>query len=112
MKKLLIIVIILIVLAIIAAAIMYFVTPPELQDETTIGFKIRSQTWSGTITVKQKVTFAPWAILTIEPGTTVLFDVGEDSACTDATDCECSEYLAEYTESCTCLDGGCALVVE
>lgn len=109
-KNLIIIIVIIIVLVMAVALVMYFMTPAELEDETTIGFKIRSQTWHGKITVKQKVTFAPWATLTIEPGTTVLFDVGGGMACTDTTDCNCAEYLVEYTESCTCLDGGCAVV--
>lgn len=63
-----------IALAIVITSVLYIFTPPNLSDTTTLGFKIRSQTWSGVITVKGDVTYAPWAKLTIEPGATIKFD--------------------------------------
>lgn len=75
-----------IVILIIATVIfMYIFTPAELNNTTTSGFKIRSQTWRGTITIKGDVYYAPWAQLTVEPGTKILFDKENNIEGTDWT---------------------------
>jgi len=67
------------------AVTLYLLTPDKLQDTTTLGLKIRSQRWSGAITVKGDINFMPWATLTVEPGTTVLFEKKPDQEGTDWT---------------------------
>lgn len=56
------------------AALLYARTPPRLENATASGVTVRSQTWSGTVTVAGDVYFAPWATLTVTPGTTVRFE--------------------------------------
>lgn len=53
-------------------------TSGKSQDAKVGGFYIRSQKWSGTIVVTRDVNIAPWATLTIAPGTKVLFEKGND----------------------------------
>jgi hypothetical protein len=59
-------------------AALYAGTPSSLQDTTAAGIVIRSQTWSGTITITGDVYFAPWATLIITPGAAVRFEKRTD----------------------------------
>lgn len=86
MKSKVFIILAIIFIFIIATVICsYIFTPAELNNTTTSGFKIRSQTWRGTITIKGDVYYAPWAQLTIEPGTKILFDKENDIEGTEWT---------------------------
>lgn len=70
------------------AALLYLRTPSKIDGATASGVTLRSQTWSGTVTVAGDVYFAPWASLTVMPGTTVRFEkeAGVDIEATEWTD--------------------------
>lgn len=80
MKGRIFIVVMVLVCIVLAAAAMYFLTPAVLENTTTLGLKVRSQTWRGTVTVKGDVNYAPWATMTVAPGTKILFDKNPDIA--------------------------------
>lgn len=77
-------------------AVLYLRTPSKIDGATASGITLRSQTWSGDITVAGDVYFAPWATLTVTPGTTVRFDkkAGVDIASTEWT-AEADAYIKD-----------------
>lgn len=52
--------------------------PKMVSNQTLSGVQMRSQVWSGEITITGDVTFLPFADLTILPGTKIKFVVGDD----------------------------------
>lgn len=71
-------ILIIIVLLIVLGISIYVFTGEDLFNTNVGGFQLRSQKWSGTITIIEDVTFAPWATLNIDPGTRVMFDKKAD----------------------------------
>lgn len=59
--------------------------PKTTINGSASGFYFRPQIWKGVIVIKGDTTIAPWVILTIDPGTRVLFQKGEDLPNTDWT---------------------------
>lgn len=57
----------------------------EISDRSMEGLQLRSQVWSGTITLKEDVHIMPWATLTIKPGTKILFKKKKEMEGTDWT---------------------------
>ena len=60
----------------IFAALAFF--PQSVSNVNVSGLHLRSQNWSGTITITGDTLFVPWVTLRIEPGTKILFDKNPD----------------------------------
>ncbi|MSU74996.1 MAG: right-handed parallel beta-helix repeat-containing protein [Candidatus Magasanikbacteria bacterium] len=54
--------------------IFLFLPPQNIFNTTRSGIHLRSEIWGGTIHITGDTYFAPWAPLTIEPGTKILFE--------------------------------------
>lgn len=54
--------------------------PSKKSNTTVAGYQFRSQVWSGKINVSGDIIFMPWAKLTVEPGTRVEFEKGQEIA--------------------------------
>ncbi len=62
----------------ISFTIFYFLSPTKIADTSRSGLELRSQIWNGTIHITGDIIFLPWATLTIEPGTKILFEKNPD----------------------------------
>lgn len=52
--------------------------PSKISNINVAGYQFRPQIWSGKITVAGDVIFVPWVKLTVEPGTRVEFEKGQE----------------------------------
>lgn len=52
--------------------------PQSVSNVNVSGLHLRSENWSGTITISGDTSFVPWVTLRIAPGTKVLFDKNPD----------------------------------
>lgn len=69
---------ILIIFIVLIAGWVYVSTPLKISDRTRNGVLIRNEIWSGEINVIGDIFVAPWATLTIRPGTTVIVSANRD----------------------------------
>lgn len=75
----------LVILGMLGFGAWFLLTPSERSGGTVSDLQIRSQQWSGVITIAGDTVFAPWATLTIQPGTRVQFEKNADIPNTDWT---------------------------
>lgn len=52
--------------------------PQSVSNANVSGIHLRSENWSGTITIIEDILFVPWVTLRIAPGTKILFAKNPD----------------------------------
>ncbi len=76
----------------------YTFSEKNLMNESVLGHSYSSQTWSGTITIKGDVSFAPGTTLTLLPGTMVLFEKDPNVPETDWTE-RADKFIKDHNDS-------------
>lgn len=66
------------VLLVLAGLFGYWLIPRRVENESVSGILVRSQNWSGKVNVVGDIIMAPWATLTIFPGTEVTVSANQD----------------------------------